>query len=573
MLVRAAQWLRERRLELAALEVRETAKPWREADADVCEAIDFLEYYARAAVALEEHPAGVPGSPALELIQPPGERNSLRWTPRGVVAVISPWNFPVAIPLGMVSAGLATGNAVILKPAEQAPGCALAVIRALRESGVPADALALLPGEGPVGAQLVGDPRVHTIAFTGSGPVGLEIVRRAAEMAPGQNHLKRVVAEMGGKNCVIVDSDADLDDVVPALVKSAFNYAGQKCSAAARVLAHEAIHDALVERLAGAIEVLHVGQASDPEIDVPPVIEREAQERVNRYAAEAQQRGPDRRPGARGARPRLVRHADARRRPARGLAGAQRGDLRPAAGRRAREGRRGGVRPRRRVAVRAHRRAVLAQPSYRGLRGRALARRQPVRQPRDHRRDGRPPAVRRQPAVRHRDEGGRPRLPAAVRRAARGDGEHRAPRAGRMNGVLAAALTPMRDDLSVDRAAFAAHCRRLLDDGCHALGIFGTTGEANSLSIEERIEAWEALVEDGIPAETLLPGTGACALPDAVRLSRAALELGAPGVLALPPFYYKGVTDDGLFRFFAELIERIGDAGCGCSSTTCPRRR
>jgi 4-hydroxy-tetrahydrodipicolinate synthase len=129
-----------------------------------------------------------------------------------------------------------------------------------------------------------------------------------------------------------------------------------------------------------------------------------------------------------------------------------------------------------------------------------------------------------------------------------------------MNGVLAAALTPLRDDLSVDREAFAAHCRRLLDAGCHSLGIFGTTGEANSLSIEERIEAWEALVEDGIPAEALLPGTGACALPDAVKLSRAALELGAPGVLALPPFYYKGVTDDGLFRFFAELIERIGDA-------------
>jgi RHH-type proline utilization regulon transcriptional repressor/proline dehydrogenase/delta 1-pyrroline-5-carboxylate dehydrogenase len=286
VLVRAAQWLRERRLEIAALEVRETAKPWREADADVCEAIDFLEYYARGAIALEERPAG-----DAELIQLPGERNELRWTPRGVVAVISPWNFPVAIPLGMVSAGLATGNAVVLKPAEQAPACGYAVVRALRESGLPADALALLPGEGPVGAQLVGDPRVHTIAFTGSGPVGLEIVRRAAETAPGQKHLKRVVAEMGGKNCVIVDSDADLDDVVPALIKSAFNYAGQKCSAAARVLAHEAIHDGLVERLAGAIEVLHVGQASDPEIDVPPVIEREAQERVARYAGLAEAQG------------------------------------------------------------------------------------------------------------------------------------------------------------------------------------------------------------------------------------------------------------------------------------------
>jgi 4-hydroxy-tetrahydrodipicolinate synthase len=128
-----------------------------------------------------------------------------------------------------------------------------------------------------------------------------------------------------------------------------------------------------------------------------------------------------------------------------------------------------------------------------------------------------------------------------------------------MKGVLAAALTPMRADLSVDRAAFAGHCLRLLDAGCHGLAIFGTTGEANSLSVGERIDAWEALVEDGIPADVLLPGTGACALPDAVRLSQEALALGAPGVLALPPFYYKGVSDDGLFGFFAELIERVGD--------------
>ena len=129
-----------------------------------------------------------------------------------------------------------------------------------------------------------------------------------------------------------------------------------------------------------------------------------------------------------------------------------------------------------------------------------------------------------------------------------------------MKGVLRArSLTPMREDLSVDRRAFAEHCRRLLDDGCHGLGIFGTTGEANSLSIAERIDAWEALVADGIPADALLPGTGACALPDAVELAREALALGAPGVLALPPFYYKGVSDDGLFRYFAELIERVGD--------------
>jgi len=282
VLLRAAQWLRERRLEVAALEVRECAKPWPEADADVCEAIDFLEYYARGAVEVEAGP---------ELLQVPGERNTMQWRPRGVVAVVSPWNFPVAIPCGMTAAALATGNAVVLKPAEQAPGCAYALVRALREAGVPPDALSLLPGEGDVGAALVRDPRVHTIAFTGSNKVGLEIIRSAAETPAGQKHLKRVVAEMGGKNSVIVDADADLDEVVPALVRSAFVYAGQKCSAAARVLVHEALHDALLDRLAGAVEVLEVGQAERLDIDVPPVIEQEAQERVARYAAEAERTG------------------------------------------------------------------------------------------------------------------------------------------------------------------------------------------------------------------------------------------------------------------------------------------
>jgi 4-hydroxy-tetrahydrodipicolinate synthase len=129
-----------------------------------------------------------------------------------------------------------------------------------------------------------------------------------------------------------------------------------------------------------------------------------------------------------------------------------------------------------------------------------------------------------------------------------------------MKGVFAAVLTPMRDDLTIDRGAFAGHCRRLLDAGCHGLGIFGTTGEANSLSIAERVDAWSALVEDGIPADALLPGTGACALPDAVTLAREALELGAPGVLALPPFYYKGVSDEGLFAAYARTIEAVGDS-------------
>jgi RHH-type proline utilization regulon transcriptional repressor/proline dehydrogenase/delta 1-pyrroline-5-carboxylate dehydrogenase len=208
-----------------------------------------------------------------------------------VVAVISPWNFPIAIPAGMTAAALATGNTAILKPAEQSPGCALELVRALREGGVPPDALSLLPGDGEAGAALVRHPGVHTVAFTGSAAVGLEILAEAARPAPGQSHLKRVVAEMGGKNCVIVDSDADLDEAVPAIVASAFDYAGQKCSAAARVLACEPVAASLVERLAGAVAVLAVGQADDLATDVPPVIERAAQERVLGYVRRAEREG------------------------------------------------------------------------------------------------------------------------------------------------------------------------------------------------------------------------------------------------------------------------------------------
>ncbi len=276
MLRGAAERLRSRRLELAALQVRECAKPWPEADADVCEAIDFLEYYAAEAVLLDH---------GRELLQVPGERNTMRYAPRGVVGVIAPWNFPLAIPCGMTAAALAAGNAAVLKPAEQSPGSAGALVEALHSAGVPGSALALLPGYGEAGAALVRDPRVHVIAFTGSGAVGLDIVRAAAETPDGQGHVKRVVSEMGGKNCVIVDSDADLDDVVPELIHSAFGFAGQKCSAAARALVHEAVAERLVERLSGAVRVLDVGQAESFATEVPPVIDEEAQERVLHYCS------------------------------------------------------------------------------------------------------------------------------------------------------------------------------------------------------------------------------------------------------------------------------------------------
>ena len=289
ILVRAADLMRRHRLDLAALEVRECAKPWAEADSDVCEAIDFLEYYARQAIELERAP---------ELLQVRGEHNTMRYTARGVAAVIAPWNFPIAIPCGMTAAALAAGNAVVLKPAEQSPACGYALVSALREAGVPAGAVSLLPGFGDAGEALVRHPGVHTIAFTGSSAVGLEIVRAAAETPDEQRHVKRVVSEMGGKNCVIVDADADLDEAVPAIVSSAFGYAGQKCSAAARVLVHEDLAAHLLDRLVGATATLVVGQAETFGTDVPPVIERDARDRVERYADEAARAGRLDRPGA-----------------------------------------------------------------------------------------------------------------------------------------------------------------------------------------------------------------------------------------------------------------------------------
>jgi RHH-type transcriptional regulator, proline utilization regulon repressor / proline dehydrogenase / delta 1-pyrroline-5-carboxylate dehydrogenase len=282
VLLTAAGILRRRRPYLTALVVREAAKPWAQADAEVCEAIDFLEYYAGEAVALD---------PADQVISLPGERNTMRWVGRGVTAVIAPWNFPVAIACGMVSAALVTGNAVILKPAEQTPGCGYEVVRALREAGLPDGALNFLPGYGDVGAALVRDPRVHVIAFTGSCAVGLEIVAAAASVGPAQKHLKSVVAEMGGKNCMVVDADADLDDAVVGIIDSAFGFAGQKCSAASRVIAHEAVAATLVERLAGAVAALRVGPAEDFSSDLSAVIDEDARERVLGFVALASEHG------------------------------------------------------------------------------------------------------------------------------------------------------------------------------------------------------------------------------------------------------------------------------------------
>lgn len=274
VLVRAAAIMRERRFELAAREIFESAKPWREADGDVCEAIDFAEFYAREMIRLAQ--------PRRRDI--PGETNYSEHIPRGVVAVIPPWNFPLAIPCGMVAAALVAGNPVVFKPAEQSPAIAWQLARILHEAGLPADALQFLPGTGEeAGAALVNHPDVDVVAFTGSRDVGLLINRQAAEQQPGQSHVKRVIAEMGGKNASIIDDDADLDEAVVGVIGGAFGYSGQKCSACSRVIVLEGIYDAFVNRLAEAARSIKVGPADDPETLVGPVIDADSQARIENY--------------------------------------------------------------------------------------------------------------------------------------------------------------------------------------------------------------------------------------------------------------------------------------------------
>ena len=282
VLIRAASLMRQRKFELAALEVFECAKPWREADGDVAEAIDFCEFYAREMVRLSEP----------QHRDVPGESNRLDFVPRGVVAVIPPWNFPLAIPCGMVVAALVAGNSVVLKPAEQSPLLAWKLVKTLEEAGLPPGVLNYLPGMGEeVGQSLVNHPGVDLVAFTGSRNIGLLINRQAAETPRGQDHVKRVIAEMGGKNAIIVDDDADLDEAVLGVVHSAFGYAGQKCSACSRVIVLEGVYNAFVSRLVEAAKSLSVGLAEDPATDIPAVIDAEARHRIEEYQRLAETEG------------------------------------------------------------------------------------------------------------------------------------------------------------------------------------------------------------------------------------------------------------------------------------------
>lgn len=268
---RVAEVLRARRFELAAWEVIECGKQWREADADVAEAIDFCEYYALRAEEIQRS----------HLRREPGEDNAYRCRPRGVVVVIAPWNFPLAILCGMTMAPLATGNTVIMKPAEQSSVVAAKFAEVLREAELPAGVVNFLPGIGEeIGPVLVEHPDVAVVSFTGSRKVGLGIYRSAAVTHPGQRHVKHVLAEMGGKNAIIIDNDADVDEAVLGVVASAFGYQGQKCSACSRVVVLPEIQAVFLERLREATASLRLGPPEDPSFQIGPVIDAEARDRL-----------------------------------------------------------------------------------------------------------------------------------------------------------------------------------------------------------------------------------------------------------------------------------------------------
>ncbi len=279
----AAEIARRQRYELAALQVFEAGKNWSEADADVCEAIDFLEYYGREMLRL-----GVPRA----MGDVPGEDSFLSYEPLGVVTVIAPWNFPFAISMGMTAAALVAGNTVIYKPASDTPLIGSMVYRLFEEAGLPDGVLNYLPGSGSeIGDLLVTHPDVAMTAFTGSKEVGLRIIRLSAETPEGARGVKRVIAEMGGKNAIIVDSDADLDETVVQVLHSAFGYQGQKCSACSRLIVVESVHDKLVERLRAAAESIHLGPTEDPKSYMGAVISDSARQKIADYLAVAAEEG------------------------------------------------------------------------------------------------------------------------------------------------------------------------------------------------------------------------------------------------------------------------------------------
>ncbi|MGC2399737.1 MAG: aldehyde dehydrogenase family protein, partial [Acidobacteriaceae bacterium] len=274
LLLQTSELIRKRKFEFCAWLTYEVGKNWAEADADVSETIDFLEFYAREALRLAE---------AVPPIQYPGERNQLLYIPMGVCAVISPWNFPFAIMAGMTAAAIVTGNAVILKPSSDSPTIAARFVDVLEEAGMPPGVVNFCPGSGSTfGNAIVQHPKTRLIAFTGSKEVGLDIHVRAAEARPGQIWIKRTILEMGGKDSIVVSSDADLDAAVEGVVASAFGFNGQKCSACSRAIVEDPIYDVFVERVRDRVQALEVG---DPATNgrVGPVVSRSAMDTILSY--------------------------------------------------------------------------------------------------------------------------------------------------------------------------------------------------------------------------------------------------------------------------------------------------
>ncbi|MDM5191812.1 L-glutamate gamma-semialdehyde dehydrogenase [Bacillus hominis] len=283
ILFRAAAIVRRRKHEFSAILVKEAGKPWNEADADTAEAIDFMEYYARQMLKLKD---GIP------VESRPIEYNRFSYIPLGVGVIISPWNFPFAIMAGMTTAALVSGNTVLLKPASTTPVVAAKFMEVLEEAGLPAGVVNFVPGNGSeVGDYLVDHPRTRFVSFTGSRDVGIRIYERAAKVNPGQIWLKRVIAEMGGKDTIVVDKEADLELAAKSIVASAFGFSGQKCSACSRAVIHEDVYDYVLNRAVELTKELTVGNPDAKDINMGPVNDQAAFDKVMSYVAIGKEEG------------------------------------------------------------------------------------------------------------------------------------------------------------------------------------------------------------------------------------------------------------------------------------------
>jgi len=283
VLLEAAALLRKRKHEFSATMVLEVGKNWPEADGDTAEAIDFLEFYAREAF---RYAADQP------LVKIESEKNDLVYIPLGVGAVIPPWNFPLAIMAGMTVAAIVTGNTVVLKPSSDAPLIAWKFFELLEEAGMPPGVANFVSGSGgEVGDTIVKHPKTRFIAFTGSKEVGLHINEEAAKTPKGQIWIKRVIAEMGGKDAIIVDKDADIEEAAKAVVSSAFGFQGQKCSACSRAIVDQAIYDDFVRRVAEKTKALKIGDSELPGVDVGPVVNESAMKKIRTFIEKGKSEG------------------------------------------------------------------------------------------------------------------------------------------------------------------------------------------------------------------------------------------------------------------------------------------